>query len=34
MQTYKQKIKATKNSRARALKQHAKRELAAMIKRT
>ena len=34
MQTYKQQIKATKNSRARALKQRAKRELAATIERT
>ena len=33
-QSYKQQIKATKNSRARALKQRAKRELAATIERT
>ena len=33
-QSYKQQIKATKNTRARALKQRAKRELAATIERT
>ena len=33
-QSYKQQIKATKNSRARPLKQRAKRELAATIERT